>query len=293
MLKREHELVTKESLDWVPLPYGCTGPPLLLKSFVRATVQISKVQAFKRSSFQTFKFSRKFLRGFFLRPRPALPRLTSLTSYYLKQELRPPIPEMANLASKVPIFKLHIELLSEIFSATMVLPPPHHDFDRFNSSLKTSRRSSQVCSHWQEIILRQSILWGSCIDFTALEQEKGDWREEVLRRTGNSLLSISAIMNVTRYPPGLRRHFDFHELWHACARPTPHLKSFEFSPLYLPPPDPAHALVIPITPPGHHAPLGVMELLEALTRMPPLETLVVALKESDLTKNPRYAINAV
>ncbi|KAF8965021.1 hypothetical protein BDZ97DRAFT_809257 [Flammula alnicola] len=167
---------------------------------------------------------------------------------------------MANLASSVPIFKLHTELLLEIFSvnARIVIPyrnpgavrkpqasDPRHRH-RF-SSLTITVRSSQVCGEWRKIILGDPLLWGSCIDFRVLAQKEDNWREEILRRTGDSLLSVvvnldrnsaalskffSALLNHhwTRirhlYIPARVGQFQVRELWNALARPAPHLQSF-------------------------------------------------------------------
>ncbi|KAF8910202.1 hypothetical protein CPB84DRAFT_1764891, partial [Gymnopilus junonius] len=50
-----------------------------------------------------------------------------------------------------------------------------------------ARRTSQVCNMWRTVMLDSPSLWANIID---LRQSQGHWREEVIRRTGTSPLSI-------------------------------------------------------------------------------------------------------
>ncbi|KDR80339.1 hypothetical protein GALMADRAFT_153974, partial [Galerina marginata CBS 339.88] len=52
------------------------------------------------------------------------------------------------------------------------------------SPLNTVRLTSQVCSHWREIILGSPIIWASTIELQILRQKSDNWRKEVMRRTG-------------------------------------------------------------------------------------------------------------
>ncbi|KAF8965023.1 hypothetical protein BDZ97DRAFT_2058152, partial [Flammula alnicola] len=163
---------------------------------------------------------------------------------------------MGNSASSVPIFKLPTELLLEIFSmnARMDIPSSFERFGLYDpryenrfSSLTITVRSSHVCGEWRKIILGDPLLWGSCIDFRVLAQKKDHWMEEILRRTGDSLLSV--VVNLDRnsaalskffsallkhhwtrirhlYIPSRLEQFAFGELWNALVRPAPHLQSF-------------------------------------------------------------------
>ncbi|KAF8965057.1 hypothetical protein BDZ97DRAFT_811493 [Flammula alnicola] len=70
---------------------------------------------------------------------------------------------------------------------------PYEDFGsrlfRF-SALTTTRRTSQVCRYWREVILGSPSLWGRAIDLDHLKQKKPRWRNEVLRRTGDASLFV-------------------------------------------------------------------------------------------------------
>lgn len=83
-----------------------------------------------------------------------------------------------------PIRKVAEEILWLIFminteqSTTAPLP------------LDTTRRSSQVCRRWRSVLLGTSSIWGRLMDWRSLNQEADEWRNEVLRRSGTSLLWI-------------------------------------------------------------------------------------------------------
>ncbi|KDR76552.1 hypothetical protein GALMADRAFT_139473 [Galerina marginata CBS 339.88] len=64
-----------------------------------------------------------------------------------------------------------------------------------SSELTDLRRASQVCASWRRLLLASSSLWGMAIDLNQLGQRTCHWREEVLRRTGNSLLDIHGFIN--------------------------------------------------------------------------------------------------
>jgi hypothetical protein len=93
-----------------------------------------------------------------------------------------------------PISKLDRDLLWNIFTLNVTdsayflycLAETHC------SPLRTTWRCSQVCTFWREIIIASPSIWGMCIDLDMLGQESHDWRDEVLRRTGNALLSVRA-----------------------------------------------------------------------------------------------------
>ncbi|KDR76567.1 hypothetical protein GALMADRAFT_246963 [Galerina marginata CBS 339.88] len=58
------------------------------------------------------------------------------------------------------------------------------------SALNNLRRLSQVCASWRELLLASSSLWGMALELNQLSQKTCHWRNEVLRRTGDSLLDI-------------------------------------------------------------------------------------------------------
>ncbi|KDR68974.1 hypothetical protein GALMADRAFT_256426, partial [Galerina marginata CBS 339.88] len=60
--------------------------------------------------------------------------------------------------------------------------------------LETALRSSQVCHSWRSFSLASPSLWGRLLDFRALNQKSDRWREEVLKRSGDSLLWVHATL---------------------------------------------------------------------------------------------------
>ncbi|KDR76558.1 hypothetical protein GALMADRAFT_156075 [Galerina marginata CBS 339.88] len=59
-----------------------------------------------------------------------------------------------------------------------------------HSALNNLRHLSHVCVSWRELLLASSSLWGMAIELDKLSQKTCHWRNEVLHRTGNSLLNI-------------------------------------------------------------------------------------------------------
>ncbi|KAF9552561.1 hypothetical protein CPC08DRAFT_714515, partial [Agrocybe pediades] len=58
-------------------------------------------------------------------------------------------------------------------------------------ALTSTRRSSQVCSHWRQVLLQSPSIWGRVIDLDLFQwQRTGHWMEEVFRRTAESPLHI-------------------------------------------------------------------------------------------------------
>ncbi|KDR65658.1 hypothetical protein GALMADRAFT_148526 [Galerina marginata CBS 339.88] len=88
---------------------------------------------------------------------------------------------------KPPIFNLHNDILWWIFWLNADMEEEAEDKDEI-AAIDTLRFSSQVSSSWRQIILSFSSLWGQVINLSHLEHN--EWREEVLRRTGRSLLSV-------------------------------------------------------------------------------------------------------
>ncbi|KDR76945.1 hypothetical protein GALMADRAFT_278862, partial [Galerina marginata CBS 339.88] len=89
------------------------------------------------------------------------------------------------------ISRLHPDLLWLIFTMNSEIPPSTHVHDR----LATARATSQVCRQWREMVLRSSALWGKLIDLDLLHQP--NWRDEVLSRTGDSLLWIQGKVSLS------------------------------------------------------------------------------------------------
>ncbi|KDR76566.1 hypothetical protein GALMADRAFT_450883 [Galerina marginata CBS 339.88] len=59
-----------------------------------------------------------------------------------------------------------------------------------HSALISLRHLSHVCASWRGLLLASSSLWGMAIELDNLSQRTCHWRNEVLRRTGKSLLNI-------------------------------------------------------------------------------------------------------
>ncbi|KDR69075.1 hypothetical protein GALMADRAFT_145798 [Galerina marginata CBS 339.88] len=94
-------------------------------------------------------------------------------------------------AAKSPILKLPNDILWRVFWINADLEgdmPEDEEDDDVIPALETLRHSSQVCERWRRLILSSSSLWGQVINITCLESD--EWREEVLRRTGQSLLCV-------------------------------------------------------------------------------------------------------
>ncbi|KAF9475190.1 hypothetical protein BDN70DRAFT_936072 [Pholiota conissans] len=89
-----------------------------------------------------------------------------------------------------PISTLNHNNLYRIFS----LNANDHEYLRYPkgafSPLTITRRCSQVCMLWRDIIVGAASIWGSCIELNMLAQRRSDWRDEVLRRTSGARLSI-------------------------------------------------------------------------------------------------------
>ena len=58
------------------------------------------------------------------------------------------------------------------------------------SPISITRRSSQVCKEWRQLILGSSLLWGKLLDLNDLNPGNDRWRKEVLRRTKNAMLHV-------------------------------------------------------------------------------------------------------
>ncbi|KDR77725.1 hypothetical protein GALMADRAFT_245841 [Galerina marginata CBS 339.88] len=83
--------------------------------------------------------------------------------------------------------QLNRDLLWQIFSVNAEMGPLERE-PHYIPAIHTLRRTSQVCSTWRDLALDAQSLWGRVIDFNCLHHE--EWRDEVLRRTGTSLLFV-------------------------------------------------------------------------------------------------------
>ncbi|KAF9475195.1 hypothetical protein BDN70DRAFT_936077 [Pholiota conissans] len=85
-----------------------------------------------------------------------------------------------------PISKLRRDVLWIVFSINSE-PLPNASVNL--SPLTNTRRSSQVCKLWREIILQSPSIWGNCLDLDLLGH-RYYWRDEILRRAGDAPLSL-------------------------------------------------------------------------------------------------------
>ena len=70
-----------------------------------------------------------------------------------------------------------------------------------------TRRSSQVCQAWRDIILGSPSIWASCIDLDVLNQKDDCWHNIVLQRTGQVMLFVTG-PNSCESEPEARRTSD-------------------------------------------------------------------------------------
>ena len=95
--------------------------------------------------------------------------------------------EISSIANDAPIQRLGHDLLLQVFEQNA------HMFTE-DDALITTRTASQVCQNWRSLMLATPLLWGRLLDFDALARYtgKGYWGDELVRRTGSSLLWIKA-----------------------------------------------------------------------------------------------------
>ncbi|KDR67079.1 hypothetical protein GALMADRAFT_258485 [Galerina marginata CBS 339.88] len=90
-----------------------------------------------------------------------------------------------------PIYNLdHNVLWSILNTITDCFPIEPKSNSSIYSPLTTLRHVSQVCGDWRDLSLHSSLLWGKVVDLAALEMCTEKWRQEVIHRTGDSLLWI-------------------------------------------------------------------------------------------------------
>ncbi|KAF9475193.1 hypothetical protein BDN70DRAFT_884007 [Pholiota conissans] len=169
----------------------------------------------------------------------------------MDSESHEPLPGSSSVTDS-PISRLHLDLLWNIFSLNSTDTSWYSHSER--SPLTTTRKCSQVCVLWRQIIVDSPSIWGNCMDLDLLGQERSDWRDEVLRRTGSAPLCVQA-----RYAKAVRSNTDIHKflvdlidahweriqvfdihvqsrktlndarVWSAFSRPAPNLRMFSLS----------------------------------------------------------------
>ena len=78
--------------------------------------------------------------------------------------------------------QLHVDILLNIFD--------NYNDIASRSSLNDLRSASQVCTAWRETLLESPLLWARLVNLDFLDKKTGNWKSEVLRRTGNVPLYI-------------------------------------------------------------------------------------------------------
>ncbi|KAF8904704.1 hypothetical protein CPB84DRAFT_1772625 [Gymnopilus junonius] len=81
------------------------------------------------------------------------------------------------------ILQLHEDILTEIFLWNA-------NIFTAKNCVVTTRSASQVCQSWRSILLCSSSVWGRLMDLDTLNQKSNAWRQEILSRSGQSLLWI-------------------------------------------------------------------------------------------------------
>ncbi|KDR74849.1 hypothetical protein GALMADRAFT_565168 [Galerina marginata CBS 339.88] len=57
--------------------------------------------------------------------------------------------------------------------------------------MTTARLTSQVCQKWRELIVQSPLIWAKIIDLGLLARNNDEWKNEILRRTGETTLCIT------------------------------------------------------------------------------------------------------
>ncbi|CAA7261040.1 unnamed protein product [Cyclocybe aegerita] len=151
-----------------------------------------------------------------------------------------------------PIHNLDEDLLLNIFmiNANMDEDPPE---DRKSiqhwgpRALTVTLNVSHVCRFWRQAMLSSPSLWGRLIDLDYLILLKEEWKREIIRRTGTSLLHVKGdhTSNNPAFLPFLAYVLDVHwarieilhvsayfensykgDLWSPIARPSKVLRTF-------------------------------------------------------------------
>jgi len=112
-------------------------------------------------------------------------------STQLSPTRRSDICSVQGTSSGLPsVYKLNEDILRSIFLLNVEPANEVEDVTILTSPLTMTRHSSQVCGYWRWLILQWPFLWGRLIYFQNLQQKMDFWRNEVLRRSGDSLLCI-------------------------------------------------------------------------------------------------------
>ncbi|PPQ90963.1 hypothetical protein CVT25_015689 [Psilocybe cyanescens] len=137
--------------------------------------------------------------------------------------------------SSPPVSKLTEDILWLVFMINTVNSEPidnnqDESSDLDHLPLNTTRISSQVCRAWRHVLLKTSSIWARLLDWRSLNQETDHWRNEVLRRTGTTLLWIGGCDDDHEEPKDSTLLF-FHRLvvdhWERIERLSPFPTQYE------------------------------------------------------------------
>ncbi|KDR68310.1 hypothetical protein GALMADRAFT_272715 [Galerina marginata CBS 339.88] len=93
-----------------------------------------------------------------------------------------------HLGSNSPVSYLDDDVLLYIFKINAHLPGEYRTAGPH--PLIVTRMTSQVCRRWRALVVDSPSIWASLIDIDLLNTTTEDWSDEVMRRTGSSLLSV-------------------------------------------------------------------------------------------------------
>ncbi|KAH9484474.1 hypothetical protein JR316_0003956 [Psilocybe cubensis] len=93
------------------------------------------------------------------------------------------------------IFSLNANAVDSFVCESHSYPVSVMDIDYGRSAaLNVTRYSSQVCREWRHLILASPTLWANSLDLELLDCGTDEWRNEVVKRTGNCLLTVVGTM---------------------------------------------------------------------------------------------------
>ncbi|KIM42073.1 hypothetical protein M413DRAFT_410679 [Hebeloma cylindrosporum] len=115
-----------------------------------------------------------------------------------------------------PISKCTDDVLLKIFSIGGDIYRDRRPFAKRahkTSPISITRRSSQVCKGWRQLILGSPSLWGKLLDLNDLNTGSDRWRKEVLSRVKQAMLHVKVDLEPSQ-PAAMALLFDIlHEKW--------------------------------------------------------------------------------
>ncbi|KAF8802896.1 hypothetical protein BYT27DRAFT_6749923 [Phlegmacium glaucopus] len=151
-----------------------------------------------------------------------------------------PQPTSPGPNTRASVLRLNNDVLYYIFKLNA-------DMFSYEDALSNTRKVSQVCQGWRNIILGSPSMWGRLLDFDSLRWSSDNWQNEVLRRSGSSSTLWIRFRSMTAFERSKFRTFFFSildaywsrieklvvvmdvdksglEPWRAIYTPAPHLR---------------------------------------------------------------------